>query len=512
MTTMLDTIRLVVAAPATGKMQRRKRSRAFFASKLALIVACAALLLGVVDARGQTLRVHGRVEWRDSLGLHPARQVRVVVVNAVNGKAHDTITDDRGEYTVSMTGQVTKVSVRVHSSSRAAMVRDSLTRVPYVQGADRTVPAGTQQIRVDLQTRAGSELGRALSIIDAMTYGRDHVSVNTGHQLPTADVIFPSRSSMYLGGARPSEPCARHMPPAKQSAHADSMCTILVSDHDHSDWDVVLHEYGHMVARYLALNGSLKGALKHGFDYCFAGGYSKPPERRFEVAWTEGWPTYFSFAVQHELGSRGRPGDAVYVDSRPNNTKTIHFPLDTVTERYRSLGEDNEATVARILFDLVSVRGNAEKENIGLGAAGLWTLLHKERPTSLRGLWSAVLAGRSLEDSVLVSRIFTRHGIGPASVALARDLALGQMPPVFKWQWAPGACTWKGSSYQLLFRDAEWRVIGVSDVFSTMDFQLSPDLWRKVQSSKPPIRWMLFGSDSEIGLKSSPYLLITREF
>jgi hypothetical protein len=106
-------------------------------------------------------------------------------------------------------------------------------------------------------------------------------------------------------------------------------------------------------------------------------------------------------------------------------------------------GEDNETSVARILYDVYDAGGGEPNDRLALGTSGLWNLLQTSRPKTLFALWNALVAGASVEAEERVGAIFTMHSVAPLPSAPDRNATLTP-DAIFRWR-ANGA----GPSYRL---------------------------------------------------------------
>jgi hypothetical protein len=478
-----------------------------------------AALASAPCAETQGVKITGEVEWQDAYGkVHPARGVRVVVADLQNGIQRQDVTDELGGYAVVFPGSPKGVAVRAESWSRVAVVRrPSLAVTPYGQTALEVLRSGQKRATINVLAQANGDFARSLSIVTAMTYGWEHVNRHAEVELPQVDVVFPadSKTGLYGYSAKARRCKWQGAGTGTAAVYPDTTCTIALSDHDFADWDVILHEYGHQAAISLGLNAYLPGATSHAFNKCMSPTYNDTAVRGFEVAWSEGWPTYFAYAVQNadmlRRADLAGNGDALYVDVRPDPTKTIRFPLDAHTGTYESLGEDNEASIARILFDLADGGDGTPWDDVGIADAGVWSVLRK-KPTTLREFWGAVLGRAPVQDSVRVGRILAHHRVGPLLVSPEPGTGIPATPPAFTFKWINAKCGWSSGKFQIVFRDADWNVIGTSTPFS--DLRYSPDqaLWNRVRAAAAPVRWMLYGSLNAPQVEQAPYLLMTSEF
>jgi hypothetical protein len=480
-------------------------------------LACALLFLialsFAVPCGAQAFKVRGLVQWQDAAGrFHPARGVRVEVSNPHAPDAWWGFTDDRGVYRARLASRPKRIVATVRSWSSVAVVHDSLRDAPYEKRFQRDVAVKENDVSFDLEAPARAPLSRALSIVAAMTHGHEHaVERNALRLLPQVDVIFPDRKAAYTG--KPGVKCTRLplRPNADELILADTLCSIRLRDHDYAEWDVILHEYGHHVARHLKLSGRWAGVTIHGFAQCMGTYYDSAA---VSAAWAEGWPTYFAYAVQAEpavtlLGVAGT-GDAVYTDSVPPGGPHILYRLDAYEGPFR--GDDNEGTIARILYDLADVADTGGYDAVALGDAGIWKLLpQRQDTTEIRDVLAAALEGVDRADSLRIIRIVAQHRIGPVVTGPAATGGVPNAAPEFRWKWEKADCHWKETLLQIVFTDRDGQVIG-APMLTGQEFRPDPSLWQRVRDAPRPVRWLVYGNSSLKRLQTEPYILLMGQF
>lgn len=122
---------------------------------------------------------------------------------------------------------------------------------------------------------------------------------------------------------------------------------------DWADWDVIHHEYGHVLADNNNLDGSSFGD-EHGFGQDLIGKYGKPKGTKF--AWQEGIATYLGLSAQDAGNLRtvipnlpNDLGDEFYDDLIDVN---LHVGIEGRNQGSPNVGEGDEASVMRILWDI----------------------------------------------------------------------------------------------------------------------------------------------------------------
>lgn len=473
-------------------------------------------------APGQELVVSGLVQWRDpvSNNPHPARFVRVSLRDerAKVILAQDS-TDGEGRYRLAIRApqQPLDLAVRAESWSRTAMVRLEGQEQPWFVLAQQAGVAGAREISVDLVADATTRFAQALSIITAIQYGHDYVVRRTGEWPARINVFFPAPQSAYAGSLGSGLPCiSKGAAPASVGGAAppiplNRLCTLRIGAHDHQDWDVILHEYGHFASGIFQLNQQQSGTA-HGFGVSLGKAYNSKGFA-LGLAWAEGWPTYFAIAAQANEQVRKEgvygAGDSTYHDTGANQTTPIEFPLFSQAS-YPSLGEDDEGAVARILYDLADGVDPTGIDSIALGDKALWRILRTSSPKKLWDARNGAVAGMAFADSLRVDRIFAQHGVGPKLTTPAAVAMLQKAAPTFTW--TQPELGWPLLTFRVEFRDLHGKRIGTSPPLTEFSFRPGDSLWNKVLQAKAPVYGILYASNSVKGLSTGPYMVDVRRF
>jgi hypothetical protein len=202
--------------------------------------------------------------------------------------------------------------------------------------------------------------------------------------------------------------------------------TIQIHLNDRFDWDVIGHEYGHFAHDHAGVvvpsgDHSLTDNLR--FRYREAYG-----NHAWRLAFTEGFATYFSIVAQLRT-PKPPSGVAGYGDTafwRLNNlavgTRTDleaegpSIPAGTGAA-YGSLGEDNEVSIFRTLWDLYDP---ANDDPIGdIGELRLWEFITGQNATAktdpqLRTMYHDVVNGASIERIWDVGKVLAVHSVVPS--------------------------------------------------------------------------------------------------
>lgn len=384
----------------------------FIRRRLPRVILCAAALAGGFRAAQAQPVVRGTVQWAptDSTVL-PVRFAAVHLVDARHGVVLDTArTDGSGAYRMPLAWPgVNSVLVRVRTESPFANVVGLASGRPYeASSTTRAVPATAKIIEVPaILASADDTVNQAFSVMGAIEYGAEFRRGLAGAAPARIDVVFPDTG--------------------KKSSFDGSR--LYVADVNARDWDVVLHEYGHYVARLDRMAEQVVG--EHFLDKPIGG----DKKRAIMLAWAEGWASWFSISAQREagLGKLGIPrvGDPAYSDATEAGLDAVH--LNAPTPPW-SQGERSEVAVMRVLYDLVDESDPKQPERVQMGVRRLWQVLQPGRPSSLWDAWNLLATGLSAEERVQAAWIMEAHAAAPVLRQPAADTLLRGARPSFTWK------------------------------------------------------------------------------
>src|SRR5262245_34247504 len=208
-------------------------------------VCCvAALVFWAQVAFAQSTDLRLTVNWTDRLGVaHPARNVQVIFQNPAGGTYGTAQTDNNGVATLTVANPGNNLSVKM------SVLAQGIAANPGFVSSDGT-PAQVYHIDTNvfnnvmgpifsqsLTARNDDTAGQAFSIEQAIQYIHDYAANNLHVTLPGGSglaVKFP-------------------IPVTETTSATATTMKVLASDW--SDWDVIHHEYGHVVA----FNNNLMG-------------------------------------------------------------------------------------------------------------------------------------------------------------------------------------------------------------------------------------------------------------
>jgi hypothetical protein len=241
----------------------------------------------------------------------------------------------------------------------------------------------------------------AFSVLDAVLGARQYVSKLSNIDLPAIPIEFPTSGSV--------------------SYFQNNQLHILLGDR--WDWDVVMHEYGHYVSKSFVFDDSPGGV--HYLDENISD--RLPKDSAVRLAWGEGWPTFFAIMAQREMNMAafGIPyvGDATYSD-----TEDASIDIDLSSNGDGSLGEDNEVSIMRLLYQSVT-----DAADTRVSPVDLWQEMVTSRPRYLSATYTAMTSKLATGGVLAIGSLATKHRIAPGPELPGISSALADSPPQFSW-------------------------------------------------------------------------------
>lgn len=193
---------------------------------------------------------------------------------------------------------------------------------------------------------------KLFEVFDAITTGFRFYDSIPGRAPSAAQIVFP-----YLARTQYS-PIALGLFPTQN---------IYINSSDSSNWDNIIHEYGHYIAD---INGFLKisgGTHNPDVNSRFNSDGTVHSSKAAHLAFAEGWADLFSVYAQQEQSAASMNLTGV------GDTSIYKFNI-TSSSFKPSLGEDHEIAIARLLWRIVNA-SNDPANQLGISFATLWNKL-----------------------------------------------------------------------------------------------------------------------------------------
>lgn len=291
----------------------------------------------------------------------PARETEVQILAASKSSCSKTLlselyTDDSGDYSSTLASTQKYVCIKV-------LAETSYSEVLAYPGTTATQAAGG----VQLQNKA--DASKALGPIklkksSATTYSWTPSGVDTAidQALDINNAVITGATWVSAYGLTPKFLNILYPYPSG----ADGEITNFnpkksvgeINQDDAFDWGVLLHEYGHAVASVLGIDNTTPVLTNdHNLPWNMTN-HEATKAQGIAIAWNEGFADFFSQMVQDVMGASalgltdvgGSPPE--YVDYTPTGMVSFLLNVPGNEPPHPSLGEDSEASVARVLWSI----------------------------------------------------------------------------------------------------------------------------------------------------------------
>lgn len=279
----------------------------------------------------------------------PVRFVKVQVFDADTktalGPQTGTNTDDDGNYSITFKPPASKkvyitCSAKGDGNYNISIGKDA-TNIQSVHSIDskiEDISGDSVAINLDITEASGS--GGAFNIFDQLVKGADVVNDLSGTYPPSVTVYWEKG----VGGG----------------SYFDAFdLNINGSEIDPDEYDdsVILHEYGHFLAK------------KYSFDKSLGGNHhSDDTNQDPRLSWSEGWANFFSSLVRRS---------PFYIDYGLTGTLIINCETFYYSGNINVIdllkGQDCELNVASILWDIYDSH-NEDADSLNLGAGRIWDI------------------------------------------------------------------------------------------------------------------------------------------
>lgn len=416
----------------------------------------------------------GDVGWFDRSGAQrrPFIGGTVRAVGPEGQVLDSTSTDLQGRYSLSV---VPTDGVRIEAETtgpgQAVWIPTEAQVTPHRLVSLRfDVAAGDADPRISLTPASTSETNRAMATYQAMMFARPMADVPADLNLGQVTVLYPTAAkSRYVWQTR----------------------EIRISEHDAYDWDVILHEFGHQVARTVGIDDGPGGNHTIGDNLAVELG-SK--DLGLRLAWSEGFATFFGTMVQNELQLASlnieNVGDTDYSDVEPGEAQSFTFGVES--GNYGRKGAADEVAVARSLWDVYDDRDD-EGDSVELGLGTVSHLIVSGATDFFDG-WHAITSNMDPAATGEVGCIASVSGAAPSpsGPSFTED-----EPPIFRWTRGGLGAELPTEMFRLqIFTDDFAQELLNVDVGNAVSYQPAPDEWLAL-STEGSLRWMVTGTHDD---------------
>lgn len=360
------------------------------------------------EVRSEDTYIHGLLQWEDENNLpHPLKWTKVEVCDSDINNSYDllatTYTDSNGNYSASFTNlEILELNgrdlfIRVYAGDGDVFVYKNNETTKYIWESDRE---GHQNVATGSDTAINktfamdNEIGKAMQISQAIIMAKAFYEVMSDVTTfaTTLKVVYPADYTYY-----------------KKTNETIYIISTTNTIHNYSDWDVIMHEYGHYVISLQTLNiwgqdayssldmdegwhkmdvnlvdhYMLASSLdcdnhcpKHGIPQKFHLNYDC---KRYglEAAWVEALSTIYGALCQEYYANSltNIPGiaDNCYSDSFKNYSGTMNYKTSQIY-----FGDGCEMSIATVLWNMFD-KNASNNGNLPYGYTNYYNLLFETR-------------------------------------------------------------------------------------------------------------------------------------
>lgn len=426
-----------------------------------------------------TFTVTGHVQWTDGAGgFHPAPLVEVEIHllgagNTDGGLLATGRTNLVGDYEIDVnTGagtEDTTIFTKVLSRSPVADVGPTTSNTTYAifstDNAGNIVSNGGS-FDIDVTADNTTFQGVSFSVNNSLVMISQYISNLVGWAPSTLDVRFDATiDGSYF------------VPSTKQ---------LFIRKSAGFEWDPIQHEFGHYVMNQFEFQANPGGS--HSSDDNLSDSRGSKAIG-IPLAWGEGWPTFFGTQGQVSLGaaSYGIPevGDVIY--------QAWGGGVQDNLETQIGLGEDNEASVMSVLWDIVDTAVDG-LDNYHMTDYALFNALVAAKATTLADAWEALAGPLSNSERVKLGAVFAQNNVAPNLQSPADGVQAGATPPTFTWLKNGGGTPNPNDAFIIKFYTPDMSsVVFQKSLEETDNYTPTNEEWADILSEGPIVKWVVEG-------------------
>ena len=443
----------------------------------------------------------GELTWKtDDNGIeHPLRGIKVEIYSkSSNGDKvllDTTITNESGFFSAEISSS-NDVYIKIYAGDGKVNVGSGIFGWPYSieyssnkysVGNGETVTVETPPITMtkDLSLPAREaekllETKRAFQISQALLVGKEYAEDMMEREISGVTAIYPSL-------------------PAIGTCYFPVFSCIALEDDDYSDWDVILHEYGHHIE--FLMNIMMDPLEGHSTFEALSDRYNNHGSGT-RMAWGESWNTVFGLMAQDYMISQvqldsniNTVGDTKYTDNG------IGFDLESDASTYSSyvsyniwrtecLGDSCEESVMSVLWDLFDGKcdewsydaaGNQKiisyKDNIQLSHREWWNLTTssgKYRFSDRANKFYELYADNP-QMIQSFAEILTYYKMAPSKPVITNLSSVSvNVAPILTWSKQGGSSKYPNNSFDIIVYDESYNeILRIDDIYDSEDSNTS---------------------------------------
>ena len=453
---------------------------------------------------GRTI-IKGAVEWEDShSNMHPANGLKVELwqtsisrTNPINSVAA-TYVDEDGNYSFNLqsstlTGMGTFIRVYAETS-RTDVAPFYIGLGTYSKDYNISFTTGNINTK-NITINKTDDFVKPVEIANCIHYGEEYIRLVDGRTPPVTHVKWPDGNSCCAGNSH-----------------------IMLGSEYYQIWDVILHEYGHIIQDFLGINPGV--SKTHTFTHDYSNRYGK--NTAMKLAFQEATASVLGLAIQstymHDLTNKDHVADSYYDDLTwfGNNATdpTYHDPqwdFENTHSTFVGLGEANEIATGNVLYDLWDIDTHESHDKVYLGNGGFWDLLKNSKAKTLSALFKYIYDNNIVERNNL-AYLVDYYGLSARDIDQAFNTS---NLPVICWTDSgnvanycagPSGSACIGDEYNLIFYNASGSYLFEVNGIRSNAYYLTYSQWQTILNQPGTYYQIQIGAKSTLGgFTTGPY-------
>ncbi len=367
--------------------------------------------------------VNATLKWKDDAQItHPLQFTKAEIWDVYHSALLGTVyTNINGEFTFHFENSyVVQLQLRVFAEGENTSVTDLNGTVYRIDSSIHGgVTPGTSSFfdeTIDMST----EFGQAFQILQAVNTAARYATEMNGSPLSDVATIYPNNPNS--------------VDPTKDNCYYFNNKIFICKRDDnvhlgyptsYASWDVIMHEYGHHVAKELEITAN------PGYSHTFTSNLTELTHRTqngeeqnskseaIRLAWGEAHASLFSGMAQIYFASSLKfiftASDSQYLSYNKANFDYDNAVKLTVPYREAAGGEACEGSVIAVLWDLFD-SANEEHDTLSFGHYSMWQLLKNSKATTMSEFAAYFNQAYPLSTVLDFGKLLSHYGVAVSNI------------------------------------------------------------------------------------------------
>ena len=275
-------------------------------------------------------------------------------------------TNESGNFITSLPSTSESFLLTYRTETQYIKVMPALNTSPYYFAETITSTTAIRNICINdsLRNAEFDTIRHAFEVTQALYFGNKYAREmgGTTFNQTNISVAYPNGSS------------GSYYSPSTNSVHLSSTAYLA--------WDIMLHEFGHLVQHHYGITNSPGGSHSSATDLIEV---KNNKSTGIRLAWGEAWPTVFAIMVSqyYNLSSYPYVNDANYDANNGSTTPTEFWGYSLETKEIEPLGEGHERTIMQILYDMFDSAIEDGKDYMQMTHKQIWDIVTGSGATTL---------------------------------------------------------------------------------------------------------------------------------